>query len=526
MRDDPYWINITELMQKGVGEFIKELISNPELGPRLQDYINRLNAIEGIKSIDLHIDEVTGANKTVDVVVDIFNRVNSGGTKLSKGDLALAKICAGWPEARVEMKKRLEKWRQAGFNFQLDWFLRNINTVLTGEALFSALEHVKIEEFKYTITLAEKTIDYILNIISSRLGLSHTRVLGSRYSFPLMSRYLVHHGGKLTDSRERDRLLYWYVHTFLWGRYAGSTESVLNRDLGLIEVNDGHGLDRLIQELRQNRGDLRLHANDFQGSSKGARFYPMIYMLTRVCHACDWESGSELSEHMLGGMSALELHHIFPKARLYDHGYNRSEVNAIANFTFLTKETNLSISDRDPAIYLADIERNNPGVLESHWIPMDHNLWSVERYHDFLAARRELLAQTANHFLEGLIEGAVPETAEVSITERTVEAVPGGVTTEAEEEVLNEFNEWVVAKGLPEGEFLYELTDEATHRPIAILDLAWPDGLQSGLSQPVALLLDEETGTIEAASLAGFKCFTELSVFKHYVERDVLALTA
>jgi hypothetical protein len=41
---------------------------------------------------------VTGADKTLDVVVDIFNRVNSGGTKLSKGDLALAKICADWPE--------------------------------------------------------------------------------------------------------------------------------------------------------------------------------------------------------------------------------------------------------------------------------------------------------------------------------------------------------------------------------------------------------------------------------------------
>ena len=45
----------------------------------------------------------TGEDKTIDDVVDIFNRVNSGGTKLSKGDLALAKVCAGWPEARQEM---------------------------------------------------------------------------------------------------------------------------------------------------------------------------------------------------------------------------------------------------------------------------------------------------------------------------------------------------------------------------------------------------------------------------------------
>lgn len=57
-------------------------------------------------------------DKTVDVVVKIFNRVNSGGTKLSKGDLALAKICAAWPETRREMKKALAAWERAGFFLQ------------------------------------------------------------------------------------------------------------------------------------------------------------------------------------------------------------------------------------------------------------------------------------------------------------------------------------------------------------------------------------------------------------------------
>ena len=91
-----------------------------------------------------HASEVVcrtaGEDKTVDVVVEIFNLVNSGGTRLSKGDLALAKIGAAWPEARDEMKCRLEKWRRAGFQFKLDWLLRTINAVLTGEALFSALK--------------------------------------------------------------------------------------------------------------------------------------------------------------------------------------------------------------------------------------------------------------------------------------------------------------------------------------------------------------------------------------------------
>ena len=55
--------------------------------------------------VGLHVEEVTGKDKDIEVVVDIFNQVNSGGTKLSKGDLALAKICADWPEGRNDNEK-------------------------------------------------------------------------------------------------------------------------------------------------------------------------------------------------------------------------------------------------------------------------------------------------------------------------------------------------------------------------------------------------------------------------------------
>jgi hypothetical protein len=53
-----------------------------------------------------------------------------------------------------------------------------------------------------------------------------------------MTRYVEQRAGKLLDPGERDKLLYWYIHTFLWGRYAGSTETVLAQDLGLIEEID------------------------------------------------------------------------------------------------------------------------------------------------------------------------------------------------------------------------------------------------------------------------------------------------
>ena len=522
MKDNPLWIDVTELMQIKAGKAIERIVNNPELKPNLTEYINRLNAIDSIKDIDMHIDEVTGEDKTVDTVVDIFNMVNSGGTKLSKGDLALAKICASWPEAREKMVSRLNKWKQAGFNFKLELFLRCINTIITGEALFSALKNVGTDTFKEGLVQAEKSIDFLLNLISARLGLDHDRVLGSRYSFPLLVRYLSQKGGKLTDHKEQDKLLYWYIHTFLWGRYAGSLESYLNQDLAAIETVEG-SLDRLIELLRQNRGDLSLNEGDFKGWSRGARFYPQLYMMTRVCRAKDWGSGIELSKHILGSTSGLQIHHIFPKSLLHKR-YSKAEVNAIANFTFLTQETNLEVSNKDPKVYLEEYVKRHPGAVESHWIPMDRNLWKIENYIDFLAARRELLAKAGNEFLESLYNGNIPKMEKTveDITQRKVEIVLGAISSVEEEELILDCALWVENKGLPSGEIEYELCDDEMEKPLAVIDLAWPDGLQPGLSQPVALLIDEGKEIREILNQRGYLFFTSVDDLKKYVKNEIL----
>lgn len=177
MRNDPLWINVTELMQDEQGTLMGQLFEIEEIRPNFQAYLGRLNNVRGIQEIDLHSEEVAGDHMTVDVVVEIFNNVNSGGTKLSKGDLALAKICAQWPQARDEMNARLEKWHAAGFSFRLEWFLRCINTILTGEALFSALKDIDTKTFRQGLNDAEKAVDTLLNVISSRLGLDYDLVL-------------------------------------------------------------------------------------------------------------------------------------------------------------------------------------------------------------------------------------------------------------------------------------------------------------------------------------------------------------
>ena len=128
------------------------------------------------------------------------------------------------------------------------------------------------------------------------------------------------------------------------------------------------------------RGSLEVRPDDFISWSVGARFYPLLYVLTRVTAARDLQNGLLLSHGMLGYQSRLHVHHIFPKKRLYDAGDTRPQVNALANFCLLTAESNWDIGAGHPAEYFAKAEARHPGVLRSQWIPDDPDLWSIDRY--------------------------------------------------------------------------------------------------------------------------------------------------
>lgn len=119
------------------------------------------------------------------------------------------------------------------------------------------------------------------------------------------------------------------------GVVSGSTESFIDKDLEALEGGDGD-LDRLLEQLRLWHGGLRAESGHFTGWSLGARFYPVLYMLTRMGEARDWGTGLPLKANLLGKMSRLEVHHIFPKAQLYKAkslGFRKSEVNALGKFS-------------------------------------------------------------------------------------------------------------------------------------------------------------------------------------------------
>ena len=360
MKDDPLWIDVTGLMKKGMVGLTAFFQEHPKLAPDAVKYMSTLGQLLAVVNVELHVEEVT--EKNLNVVVEIFNRVNTGGTKLSKGDLALAKICAEWPEGRDTMKAKLAVWAKSDYKFNLDWLLRSVNTVLTGEAKFQFLHSKTAEEIKEGLVRASKYVDTSLNMIGGRLGLDHDQVFFGRYGVPVMVRYLDQHKGMMTE-KERDKLLFWFAQSGMWGRFSGSTESFIDQDLAALEGPDA-GLDKLMEQLRLWHGGLRVEPGHFTGWSLGARFYPVLYMLTRMGEARDWGYGGlPLKASLLGKMNKLEVHHIFPKAQLYKRSFKRPEVNALANFCFLTKETNLQITDHLPEAYFPEVEKELPRGL-------------------------------------------------------------------------------------------------------------------------------------------------------------------
>ncbi len=377
--------------------------------------------------------------------------------------------------------------------------------------MFSALKDIDTPTFQEGLSQAEKSCNYLLNMISGRLGLDHDRVLGGRYAFPVMTCYLARNGGKLQDARQRDKLLYWHIHSFLSGRFTGSTETALNQDLRVLG-DTSTAVDRLIEQLRQSRRDLRIRPEDFAVSSLGARFYPLLYMLTRVGSARNWGDGLPLSAHLLGKLNALQVHHIFPKALLYKHGYSQPDVNAIANFCFLTQGTNLDISAKEPAIYFREIEEKYPGALASQWIPMDHTFWKVEQYKDFLAERRKLLADAANEFLDALLTVSPVKVDYPTVLTQVATTVSG-----EEDDELQALVSWAIERRFPKPELNFEVSDPNTGEVLIIVDAAWPKGLQEEYSQPIALCREADEQKLAILNQAGYRFFVGIGALRRYL---------
>jgi hypothetical protein len=217
--------------------------------------------------------------------------------------------------------------------------------------------------------------------------------------------FLARNGSTFTSAIQKAKFVRWMFLAAIWGRYSGSTESTLQKDVSLLDEADP--TSALETAILRERGRLALEANDIVGKGAGSAADKLSYVVARAGDAKDWFSGITLYKKAVGKSNGLEEHHIFPKAVLYKSGYDSNKdrriVNEVANRAFLTQRANRKILASKPEDYLPGVQSLHPGALQAQSVPMNQELWKVDSYREFLTERAKLLASSMNEFLDGLV---------------------------------------------------------------------------------------------------------------------------
>ena len=195
---------------------------------------------------------------------------------------------------------------------------------------------------------------------------------------------------------------------------------------------------------------------------------------------------------------------------LYEAGYARQQVNAVANFAFLTGDCNRKISNRTPIDYFNEVDHEPPGALTSQWVSEDRTLWETGHYADFLQDRRARLAAATNDLLAGLPTGSTT----------TVVGSSGGVdeTADRESDDLRRRIPWCDSLGLARPDVPAEIVDPDSGEPLVYADAAWLEGMHTGPTERVALVLEPDAETEARLGALGFRFFRSHRELHGYVE--------
>ena len=418
MRGKPEWIQVTPFLKQGVGNFFEQGGLTEEQKAFYFKQLRYLNKLDQIRNYPYELETIPKGGEEIetDEVVRIFNLVNSSGMTLSKADLALAHICASWPEARQSLKATHKKLSDEGFNLmslkgrELEFWIRALAAVATDSVLLDgSFYKSNIEAIKDAWPKVTRSAEYLINILRTDAYIHSSSRLSTPYVLLPLIKHLSTHGYAFSSELEKRRLLYWFYAAQMWARYSGSMESELQRDIKALSIE--HATDELILNIVSKVGRIKVEPKDLKGKGRASPFYNITYVTACNSGAIDWFNGMKLYTGHIGAKYAIETHHIFPTSRLYKEGgldsNNRADiarVNEIANLAFLTKEANLKATDNLPSIYLPHVLGKYPSALKTQFVPENPQLWEIQNYDAFLEERRRLISEGINKFMEDLLK--------------------------------------------------------------------------------------------------------------------------
>ena len=209
----------------------------------------------------------------------------------------------------------------------------------------------------------------------------------------------------------------WFAMSVLTGRYAGSPESVMDKDLRNIKDK---GFEVCLAEALANLSDtfwtITLPQNLQTASATAPAF---LCFLAAQCRAGDdgfLGSGQKVRELLETG----DVHHLFPKEYLMSSGIrDKRDYNQVANYVLLNRPTNISIGKKAPTDYMHEIVDSLQNGTSSKYtcintmedlltnmrtncIPTDFFDMDHTSYDLFINKRRQLMAEKIRQWFKSL----------------------------------------------------------------------------------------------------------------------------
>ena len=404
MENNPAWIGVHEFLQEGLTALLERLERlDDERRAIIQQNLARLGKLDKVRDYTYTVDQVSGDHYSVEEVVDIFNRVNSKGTPLTRADLALAHVCSLWPEARAELRTFSGRMAERGFAVDLNFLVRCLAAAATGSVL---LEGSFLKTPSSTLQDAWKKMqpafEHLVSVLRQEAFISGLDDLPTNFVLIPATIYLARQGGQFPSDAVRRRFIRWIFLAGLWARYSGSTDTKLQQDVALVTGRDVDPTHELEAIILRDRGRVTLQEGDLDRARIDSSVARLSRIVARHRDARDWFTGVRIYDTVTGKTSGEERHHIFPRRVLEKAGFDdTTRINAVANRALLGQPAPKEYRGASPAAYLPEVDEHQPSALRAQSVPMDRTLWQPERFLDFLAARRRLLAEAMNEFIAG-----------------------------------------------------------------------------------------------------------------------------
>ena len=365
-----------------VNQYCKD---NPEIsGSQLNCVLMRLIDIKNRQigvitlSKDLNIDEVT----------EIFIRINSQGAKLNQADFAMSKIAANVEFGGNTLRKAIDYFSHLAV--MPDWY----NDMIKDDEFMQTCYASKLTEGVVDFMNQYSFTNFVLAMKSS--GYISEKLINSQMTldFAYMLYLLLNADSSVDKSRIKHYVTKWYVMSVLTNRYIGSPETVMDFDLRRIkergfveffsEIEKGNLHDQFWEVTLVQRLETSVVNSPFFNTFLAAQIYFGDNAL--------FSNGTKIG-YLLNLIG--DVHHIFPKHYLETIGIaSDRDRNQLANFTYLDYNTNIDISDDEPALYVERYksklgEDNYAKHLADNAIPLGFEHLD---YFEFLDERRKLMA--------------------------------------------------------------------------------------------------------------------------------------